>query len=100
MFTMYTYYIPWRGAPEIKSIEVVRRTEKSVWIETTRYTGETVQRRKSRDHYYDTFQDAKAAIENELEGRIDQAEQKIKYQEEHIKALEKQLSQAIYLQKG
>lgn len=80
LYKAYTY------AQKIIKVEVVRATEKSVWLEgcTGRYARIT-----EYESYWDTHKEAKDYLINVCKGRIENAKGKIKRQLEIMQELEK-----------
>ena len=65
------------GYAEIKPIDVVRETEKCIWIERETYGGDVRQSRSSKsssyENYFDSFGEAKTFLMEHAQRKLDSA---------------------------
>jgi len=70
---MILFRISRYGRPEVESVEVERATGKSVWLKRERWGGTKVERyarHSTSEQYFDTWQEAHAALLVRYEERV------------------------------
>ncbi len=77
---------------KIEEVEVVRETEKSVWVEYTGFTGKKETRRSAKistyESYFNTFKEAKKYLEDEAKKHLEQMENRVQGAKEDLKAVQ------------